>query len=409
MTGEWSIFELAQKQFYNLKYTFQIVGIWEGACHNEVLEAYVHHASKISAKIVLFTHAFQWEQAEAWRHLPNLDWVIKDKTTKWVEFFSRQNHMLRSLEWLITTSLPDHPEDTDELHFPCPAWLVIHNAMYSLGQGHRKFYMGRNFVKDTLKIFRYQISNDKVKHQQCLAAFENIIFPSTAVREYCQKLGLIKSATSAVIPFYYQKKVIRNISTTRFTLVVPGSVHPDIRDYGLLAEILPDIIRKALLPVTLVFLGKIKDKSALKWIKKIKKLESGNFQFQYFYEFIPQDLFEKYMGEADLVVAPLHKETRYDAIEERFGFTTESGNVADIISCQLPGVVPAFYPLPAFVQNNLDRYRDAPSLTEIILEKIRLKTGNINNKIEINFPDISDSIIKQWHDFRSLLLVENHD
>lgn len=388
-----------------MNHSFEVVAIWEAAYHNEVLEAYVHHFSQVSKKIILFTHSFHWEQAVSWRDRGHLDWILKDNQKTWPAFFQSQHEKLSTCSWLITTSLPDENEDKKPIKFPSPAWLVIHNAMFSLGKNKRRFYLGKYKLLDMAKIARYWWENKSTKTDQLVGTFENVIFPTKAIRDYCRAQNIWEQE-GAVIPFYYPKALVKKPVKNQFTIVIPGTVNPQIRDYNLVASILPEILKHSPLPVGLILLGKVKGKEAKKIVKQICELVSEDFQFQFFTDFITQEIFETHLGNADMILAPLLEKARYDAIEEEFGYTTESGNLADIISNQIPGVIPSFYPIPEEFSQLIDRYSNASSLTDIILEKIRLKNQGFTTERASVFPpsfadDVARQIMKQWHDFRT--------
>jgi len=405
MKRECHIFEPQQNIVRTLSKTFQNIGIWEAARHHEVVEAYVRHFSVIAEKINLYTTIFQWEHAASWRNHPAIEWHIKEDDGTWQNYFTARKSSLHSCDMLIATTLPEKFEDFTDLKFPCPAWLLIHNARYWFGTSPLRFYLGNAVLKDFAKIFRYTLLQKGKKRIHQLNPFENIIFPTEKIKAFSVSNFKMEKYSPAVIPFWFQRKVTRPIIPGQFTIIVPGSVSLDIRNYAMFEQILPEVLSGSPLKIRLVFLGKLRDNTALKWVRRIESIQSPAFEFQYFLDYVPQALYEKTILEADVILAPLHKTTRYDAVAEDFGFTTESGNIADIISYRIPGIIPDFYPVPEEFRHLFDTYKDVKDLTEILQQKIRLKSeGKPTEQTDMVSlflsRSIPEQIQEQWHDFR---------
>lgn len=411
---ECHIFELQQKRVRTLNKTFQNVGIWEAAYHHEVVEAYVRHFSEISENVIIFTHDFIRGHAKNWRDNPAIEWCVKEKNDFWKHLFSEKASMLESCDLLVVTTLPENENEKIPDKFPCPAWLVIHNARYTFGSTLSRFYIGQNFVKDVAKIVRYYIQQKHKTNKDRLLPIENIIFPSEEIRTYSKAHFALEMYHPAVIPFYFQKNVVSQLSPETFTIVVPGSVRSDIRNYNVIDKMIPTILKNSPLKIKLIYCGKVKDDKIIKKLVQRKFAQDQNFEFQYFTEYLSQNEYEKYMLEADVILAPLHKTTRYDAVAEDFGFTTQSGNIADIISYRIPGIIPDFYPVPEEFRHLFDTYKNVKDLTEILLKKIRSKSegkpAEHTDMVSLFLSrSIPEQIRQQWHDFRTKNTLNSHD
>lgn len=389
---------------------FRTIGIFEGAYHNEVLEAYVFHLLPLTETLYIFTHTFQWEQAVAWRENDAIQWFLTEKNEKTGSFLQKNHKYLSSCAWLITTSLPEPSEDVTGFRFPCPAWLVIHNTHYFFSKPFSFLYIGKNGLRDILKILRYLLFLQPVKNKKRLAPFSNIIFPTENTRAYFlrhfPKAGF---PDPAVVPFCRVTSVRHQRDPAVFHIVVPGSISRDIRDYDVFLSVVPVLLKKTTKKIRLTFLGKPKDATCSHLLLQLNEWQHDRFEFGYGKAFIPQTEFEKTMLTADVLVAPLHRETRYDAKLEYFGFSTESGNIADIVKYQLPAVLPAFYPLPENLDKHVLRYDNAESLTRVMLG---LTTGDTASRglfnpwevTEYQSEKVAERISDQWYRIR----LKNH-
>lgn len=386
---------------------FRIIGLFEGAYHNEVLEAYVFHFLPLTERLYIFTNTFQRQQAATWRDNAAIQWFLPEKNEKAGVFLQKNQQNLSSCDWLITTSLPEPAGDLAGFRFPCPAWLVVHNINYLFSGPFSNLYIGHDRFRDKVKIARYIFFSTPAKNKEVLVSFSNIIFPTERMRDYfLEHFPDAGFPTPAVIPFCRTTEVQRANFADVFHIVVPGSIRPDVRDYGIFLLVIPELLKKTSKKIRLSFLGKQKEGACEEILRQLSVWQNDRFSFVYYREFIPQHDFEQTMKTADVLVAPLRPVTRYDAKREYFGYTSESGNIADIVKFQLPAVIPDFYPLPESLAEVVFRYDTAAGLAERLLSMIEggSNEGILPSSEGLKFFDseaVADSILKQWHNFRS--------
>lgn len=351
------------------KYRFRKVAFLEQAFHNEVLEAYVFHFLPISENIVIFTNSFNFQQTGNLKKISNIDWHIRKADESLSDFLTAQNEILELCDVILVTSLPDGESDFGNFTFPIPAWLLIHNIHSNFAPPLRQLFLGKEWFRDVFKIIRHYGTKKIKKSKKIHQNFENIIFPTETMATYYKNNCAHESFPEPlVIPFI---RSIRNIVKTQsevFKIVVPGNITMYSRDYSLLLQAIQIVLKRTTKRIELTLLGKKKDTSCRYILKEFKKLESDRFTFRYFTSFVEQEKFDTEMSTAHILVSPLQKITRYGIHRELFGYSTESGNIADIVKYNLPGILPYFYPLHPAIEPLVKRYYSAQSLSEKILE-----------------------------------------
>ncbi|HEY4112107.1 hypothetical protein, partial [Puia sp.] len=125
-----------------------------------------------------------------------------------------------------------------------------------------------------------------------------------------------------------------------FTIVIPGSVDGNRRDYeGVIA-----IFRSwptTMPPVELVILGDSRSPYGAGIIAQLQQLASDRFRSRHFEGYIPETVYEKEIEAADLLWSPLrvHKKGSRNN-PEVYGQTTASGLTADLLLNNAPALAP---------------------------------------------------------------------
>jgi hypothetical protein len=131
-----------------------------------------------------------------------------------------------------------------------------------------------------------------------------------------------------------------------FTIVIPGSVDPVRRDYGLVAGIIATLPKTR--PIELVLLGDGGTLPAKPIITRLLSLQSGSFRLRHFMGYIPETTYEQELARADLIWSPLHVHKKGSrGVPETYGQTTASGLTADLLLVSIPALTPRELDLPA--------------------------------------------------------------
>ena len=161
----------------------------------------------------------------------------------------------------------------------------------------------------------------------------------------------MSEAVTAFLPSrFYSGGASHNAGPSRsdgppFTIVIPGSVEANRRDYESVASFFetwrPEV------PVRLVLLGDSDSAYGSAIVQRLGSLESDRLQCCHFKGYIPETVYERHLREADLIWSPLQVDKRGSHDEpETYGVTTASGLTADLLLNDIPALVPEEFGLP---------------------------------------------------------------
>jgi hypothetical protein len=148
-----------------------------------------------------------------------------------------------------------------------------------------------------------------------------------------------------------------------FTIVIPGSVDGNRRDYGFVTDFfrhwLPGRAASER-PIRLVILGDSHSPEATAIVASLKGLESARFAVLTFDGYVPESIYEQQLAAADLLWSPLRLQKLGSRNNpEVYGQTTASGLTADLLLNDTPALVPEGLILPDLFQEALLPYRSA--------------------------------------------------
>jgi hypothetical protein len=127
--------------------------------------------------------------------------------------------------------------------------------------------------------------------------------------------------------------------TSHFTIVIPGTVESNRRDYESVAAFFEAWRHPR--PVRLVLLGDSDSAYGATVVARLTRLESPLFKLVSYKGYVPGSLYEQQLCEAQLIWSPLriHKRGSHDE-PETYGLTTASGLTADLLLNNIPALVP---------------------------------------------------------------------
>ena len=181
-------------------------------------------------------------------------------------------------------------------------------------------------------------------------------------------------ATAEFIPSrFFQPPPTSSAAEQRrpFTIVIPGSVDANRRDYAFVADFfriwLPSHT-PANRPILLVILGDSRSPEATAIVAAFKALESAKFSVLSFSDgYVPESIYEQQLAAADLLWSPLklHKLGSRNN-PEIYGQTTASGLTADLLLNDTPALVPEGLLLPDVFQPALLPYLSAEEVGQLL-------------------------------------------
>jgi len=199
-----------------------------------------------------------------------------------------------------------------------------------------------NFLQiSKLNLFK-NIFKDDVIFRLKLLLKESLFYSSKIYKNAKNLLVLdeqISSEKHQFLPLFYTKNYEKTENKI-LTIVIPGGVSQNRRDYQRVFEIIKKIENKE--NFAFIFLGKAKDKE----LEKLQELSSNlpqNINLTYFSERVSSDIFDEWMQKADVLWCPIQQETDFFSQQEIYGKTKMTGNLGDAIKYGKSAVFPKNY------------------------------------------------------------------
>lgn len=276
----------------------------------------------------------------------------------------------------------------NSVEFTPPVILRIHNSntyfnpLRSINPKLTPFFIWKDTSYWILHVFLKQDTIYRKKFVQNKVDYFQ--FPSLPIAEYAlNNHYLPPNKLFPTVPYVFMQKVLPNKNTgNTVNIVILGGIDKRRRNYKQVLEAFKLVIPTLDTSVKLSLVGKPYGFYGRIITQKFKKLENKHLKIEVFNSFVPQNIFNKITTNANFLLIPTVKETRYKIYKELYGFTKISGNINDMILYQKPALVPAFYPLEESIQNHTEIYEDTDSLAAILkkwildkeYEKYEIKT-----------------------------------
>ncbi len=155
-----------------------------------------------------------------------------------------------------------------------------------------------------------------------------------------------------------------------FTIVIPGSVDGNRRDYGFVTDFFRNWLPGRAAsdrPILLVILGDSRSPEATAIVTALKDLESPQFAVLAFNGYVPESTYEQQLAAADLLWSPLRLQKLGSRNNpEVYGQTTASGLTADLLLNDTPALVPEGLVLPDVFQAALLPYHSAEEVGHLL-------------------------------------------
>ncbi|QOW10212.1 hypothetical protein Q73A0000_07465 [Kaistella flava (ex Peng et al. 2021)] len=209
--------------------------------------------------------------------------------------------------------------------------VIVHNLNFTRTS---RFQLFQNIFK---KDFKYRLKlwlkEDLLSAPEVFRKAKNLLVLDQSLgRDHFQYL-----------PVFFNEYQVNNNSEI-FTIVIPGAVSQQRRDYKKVLQELTNLNQldsKRLIQI--IFLGKAHGKE-LRWLQSFEKEKSANISIQYFTEKVPQNIFDEWMNKANVIWCPIQSETEFFSNKEIYGKTKMSGNIGDAIKYGKVAFFPENYP-----------------------------------------------------------------
>lgn len=214
---------------------------------------------------------------------------------------------------------------------------IVHNLNFS---GLSKFHLFKNIFKKQIR-FRLKLW------------WKEGLLSAPEVYENLRNLLVLDESLSnekfSFLPIFFNE-FNENADSKTFTIVIPGTVSQERRDYEQVIKKTKELeikfktgeIEPELRNLEIIFLGKAKGEE-LRWLKDLEQsLEYVNMK--YFTEKVPRKTFDEWMNKANVLWCPIQPKTEFFSNTEIYGKTKMSGNIGDAIKYGKMAFFPKNYP-----------------------------------------------------------------
>lgn len=224
-----------------------------------------------------------------------------------------------------------------------PTGIIVHNRNFLLLS--KRQLLANIFKTETIFRLKLLLKENLLKKDETYEAAKYHFFLEEGKSNAAQK--------DVFLPLYYAD-VQKNAQYSSETIVIPGSVSQQRRDYRNVLSKLEswrdtfdqkNIQRSgsgAQSERTVVFLGKASG-AELKWLQDFEQEKRSAVKIIYFAEKVPENIFADWMQKATYLWCPLQKETEFFSNTEIYGESKISGIIGDAIRYQKIAFLPAFY------------------------------------------------------------------
>ncbi|HXB94402.1 MAG TPA: hypothetical protein VNU70_04555, partial [Puia sp.] len=152
-------------------------------------------------------------------------------------------------------------------------------------------------------------------------------------------------AETVFIPSRFYSGASLHARSSPFTIVIPGSVDGNRRDYEAVVAFFKEWQPPG--PLRLVILGNCDSRYGATIIAGLQAVATDKLDLRYYAEYVPESVYEQQLREADLIWSPLRVQKRGSRdTPETYGLTTASGLTADLLLTNIPVLAPAELELP---------------------------------------------------------------
>lgn len=187
-----------------------------------------------------------------------------------------------------------------------------------------------NFVKASNIEFLQNILKKDIAFRMKLLCKEGLLLKNKVYQNAKNLLVLDENLSSGNFQFFpiFSTQCYTPIENITYTIVVPGTVSQNRRDYKGILEKLNQFSIKS--DYRIVLLGKAEGEE-LKWIEDYEKNKKSNISLIYFTEKVPQTVFDEWMKTANVLWCPLQTKTEFLSVPEFYETSKMSGNIGDAI------------------------------------------------------------------------------
>jgi hypothetical protein len=319
--------------------------------------------------------------------------------------FPRVIVFLKELSWQNLPG-PDNPSErwpkTEFIRQPAgyPNRPFI-RKLFSFLRRHRCSHLHLGTLDNNLLVFALRIGMAGNVHVSLTVHEVNVYFsqPGRSIRDLSESLAKLilrrrighytfflpamatlfkqrmPEAITVFIPSRFYVPAPPRPAASPFTIVIPGSVDANRRNYEMVAAFFEGWPGSGRRPLRLVLLGDSDSSYGNAIVARLQRLVSEELALGHYKGYVPETIYEEQIRTADLLWSPLRIEKTGSRDEpETYGQTTASGLTADLLLNNIPALTPAGFVLASPFDKALLPY-STPAGIGVLLDQL-LGDGN---------------------------------
>lgn len=299
--------------------------------------------------------------------------VVKEKESA-ARFMQTNHDNINNHDLVFFNTVASEYRAICNFNFTIPTIVRIHNANTYL-----KPFQNLHLPKNLFELFKYASfvmremipTLDFYYISKLIKKIDCITLNDYYREEYVIKNKMIENEKIfPCLPFAMTESlpIANDPDQDGLIITIPGAIDERKRDYLIVVSAIKQAVSKTKKPIVLYLLGKSIGKYGSVVISKLKELESENFELITFENFIPQEDFDRIMGDSDLILAPLIVKHQFRIYTEVYGESKSSGSLSDLITYGKLTIFPTSFFNDEEMNNYIDYYDSSNSLAEVIVK-----------------------------------------
>lgn len=352
-----------------MKNTFQKnIGIVELTGHTEVL---LHFCELLSTTFKLFVFCDQSTHKQLEPLIENhIHWTIKKKEASTTEFFNQHIDTFEKCDCLLFTTVFSSFLAYRKLALLVPSILIVHNAHTFTRPNSWLYFRRKQILRDLFRGLLILLRQEHRNRRKLINSVQLIAVPSTTVKSYLDDtINLNLENPVVAIPFVKVENRIRKYSPEAvINIFIPGVVSSENRNYQQVIDAMKLALPKFECKVELALLGGPKGKEGRSIIQQFRTLENSTLRIYTYDDFLDQSRYNELIQQADFIVLPAKRYTRFSIYKEKNGYSKILGTYHDLIRYQIPGLIADHYPVDEVVQPLTSTFTDAGDLAQQLVD-----------------------------------------
>ncbi|MBX2817961.1 MAG: hypothetical protein KTR24_18280 [Saprospiraceae bacterium] len=296
-----------------------------------------------------------------------IDWVTFDGPVQTEEWIGRLPNMDGQQLVLLLTA------DSCWNHYhrklkDCRFLILVHNAVPRFFP-FRWSWKGAS-IRDALSTGKYMMQYFAVR--RLLDDAQWITFLNDQIFHYIPKSVQSRFRFCESPPIFHHVPESRQAEDSprpdeRTVVLLPGTIKRRGRDYETILQALQGLSASAKQKVHLVLLGRPQGRYGRNTVAKFQALEAHALSVTSFERNIDQEVYDRWFYQARVVLAPFKKFYRLGLHLDRFGQSSISGVMNDLIRYGKRCIASEHHPFPIELERHTQRYESVEELQDLLL------------------------------------------